>query len=237
MRIEIEGKKYDVKTTFQEYTIKDLAWANPLLAKNDMSHKWCIDFLLNSSNIPLEVLELIDFESELKPLTEFSLLGLRTPDSYLTMDYITLNGKKYHKREELSTLSGINIILGKNNFKQFALMGQLHDAISKAKELNGIALAQLNAVLYGEDFSDKAIDERSQLFMDLDLLSAYSGFFLFQKDLNKFQNFTSVSSKTKITAMLNIELLLKRLSRTIFGYLLRTKWLKWEFLLKLTKHL
>jgi hypothetical protein len=128
-------------------------------------------------------------------------------------------------------------MFGKNNFKQFALMGQLHDILARNKEVDPVNLASLVAVLYGEDFSDKAIEERAKKFMDLDLYSAFSGFFLFQREWNKFLSCLSVYSQTRVQAMLSIERLQRRLSKTIFGFLLPMKWRSWEFLVNLTKRL
>jgi len=237
MRVKIEGKNYEVKTLFGEYKIKDLIWANRILRENDMSPRFCMKLLKETTNIPVEVLEILDFESEIKVLAEMSLIGLRTPDIDVFMDYVQVDGVKYYKREELLTLSGIKVMFGKNNFKQFALMGQLHDILARNKEVDPTNLASLVAVLYGDDFSDKAIEERAKKFMDLDLYSAFSGFFLFQREWNKFLNCLSVYSQTRVQALLSIERLQRRLLKTIFGFLLPLRWRSWEFLINLTKRL
>jgi hypothetical protein len=237
MRVIIAGKRFEVKTEITEFTIKDLVWANPLLAKVDYSFKWCMDWLLNASDIPLEYLERLDLEHDLKPICEVSVLGLRTPDTYLEQDFIKLDGKKYEKRKELETLSGMRIFLGNNNYKQFSLMGQMYDILAKSKDINPIALASINAVLYGEDFTDKAIEERTKLFMDLPLLVAYSGFFLFKKDLSKYSEFLSVSSEMRVRVVEKLDKSFRILSSKIFGWRLLTRLQVRECLLRLTKAL
>lgn len=237
MRISVNGKPYDVKTTLQEYKVRDLTWANQLLPKCDYSHKWCIEFLLKASNIPLKVLEMLDLESDLVPVCEIAVLGLRMPEVSLEQDFVKLEGKKYEKRKELQTLSGMRVWLGNNNYKQFALMGQMHDIIAKAKNTDAVALASLNAVLYGSDFSDKAIEERTKLFMDLNLLEAFSGFFLFRKDLNRFQSFLSEFSETRMLVVEKLEKSFLPLSSKIFGLRLLTRSQLMRFILSLTKRL
>ena len=237
MRIVVAGKSYNVRTTLEEFKVKDLIWANQLLPKCDYSFKWCIEYLLNASDMPLDILERLDLEKDLVPICELSVLGLRTPDTYLEQDFVKIDGKKYEKRKELNTLSGMRVWLGNNNYKQFALMGQMHDIIAKAKQTDATALASLNAVLYGADFSDKAIEERTKIFMDLNLLQAFSGFFLFQKDLNRFQSFLSEFSEMKMLVVEKLEKSLLPLSSKIFGLHLLTKSQVMRFILRLTKAL
>jgi len=219
MRIVIDNKSFEVKTQFSEYLIKDLVWINPLIKNLDYSPKFCIDWLLNASNIPFEVLEVLDLETDLKPLTELSVLGIRKPDMYLSLTEI----KGHKKREELATLGGLSIMLGNYNYKQFSLMGQLHDIIAKGKDTEPMQLATMLAVLFGEDFSDKAIEKRASEFMNVDLLTGFSGFFLFQKDLSKYRNYTLVSSQATIMGALRLERLQKGLLKTAFGRFLHTR--------------
>ena len=116
-------------------------------------------------------------------------------------------------------------------------MGQMHDIIAKAKVTDATALASLNAVLYGSDFSDKAIEERTKLFMNLNLLQAFSGFFLFQKDLSRFQNFLLEFSVTKMLVVEKLDKSLAPLSNKIFGLRLLTKSQVMRFILRMAKHL
>lgn len=237
MRVVVAGKSYNVRTTLQEFKIKDLVWANQLLPKCDYSFKWCIEFLLKASDMPLDILERLDLEKDLVPICELAVLGLRVPDTYLEQDFVKIEGKKYEKRKELQTLSGMRVWLGNNNYKQFALMGQMHDIISKAKQTDATALASLNAVLYGSDFSDKGIEERTKLFMNLNLLEAFSGFFLFQKDLNRFQNFLLEFSEMKMRVVEKLEKSLAPLWNKIFGLRLLTRSQVMRFILRMAKHL
>jgi hypothetical protein len=116
-------------------------------------------------------------------------------------------------------------------------MGQMHDIISKAKQTDATALASLNAVLYGSDFSDKAIEDRTKLFMNLNLLEAFSGFFLFQKDLSRFQSFLSEFSEMKMLVVEKLEKSLRPLSSKIFGLRLLTKLQVMRFIMRMAKHL
>jgi hypothetical protein len=102
-------------------------------------------------------------------------------------------------------------------------MGQLHDIIAKGKDTEPMQLATMLAVLFGEDFSDKAIEKRASEFMNVDLLTGFSGFFLFQKDLSKYRNYTLVSSQAMIMGALKLERLQNGLLKTAFGRFLRTR--------------
>lgn len=257
LKIRVNGEKHYVKNLFSDCTLKDLEEAFILIDQQPKAVKdhilrgkeiekkdlleFMIDYVLIFSDLKREHLENIAIDEGPLDLSLVKLYELTRPFMYYPKDILEIREFKHHGKtfrllEPLRTVKGVELFFGNASYKQFKLMSQLATEIDKNKTQGAVdSLRQLLAIIYtnGND-SDQAITERYHSFKDLDLLTAYSGWFFFAMVLTKYRNFFLLSSDQAQVKMevLKLEEKVKRfISRGFIGRYLKTRWLNWEYLI------
>lgn len=162
---------------------------------------------------------------------------LKQPESYLELKEFIHKGTTYKLIEPLKTISGAKMLFGKGSYRNFMLGSQLSNMVSDQKNERGIeSLKQLFAMLFtdGSD-STKDIVVRSKIFGEVNALYGWSAYFFFAQLVEKYKDFFHLSTienpPLRIKTVLAKHQLRQLLSKTTFGKLLPSKWLKQEFLI------
>ncbi len=162
-------------------------------------------------------------------------LFLHQPESYLELKKFNHKRKEYHLIKPLKTISGAEMLFGKANYRQFMLGSQLSSMVENKKNQDCInSLTQLFALLYSDGYdSSEDVVQRSKVFGEVNALYGWSAYFFFVQLLSKYKDYFHLSMTKNPPVPIVKELLKQRLkallSRTIFGKLLPSKWLKREF--------
>ena len=131
------------------------------------------------------------------------------------------------------------MLFGNANYRQFMLSSQLASMIERNKKKGdgGIgSLIQLFALLYSDgDDSSEDVVRRSKIFSEVNALYGWSAYFFFVELVERYKDYfhlsTTKNPPARVQRVLAIQQLKALLSRTIFGKLLPSKWLKQEFLI------
>ena len=164
---------------------------------------------------------------------------LKQPETYVTLKEFKHKSKDYHLIKPLQTISGAEMLFGNANYRQFMLSSQLASMIERNKKKGdgGIgSLIQLFALLYSDgDDSSEDVVRRSKIFSEVNALYGWSAYFFFVELVERYKDYfhlsTTKNPPARVQRVLAIQQLKASLSKTIFGKLLPSKWLKQEFLI------
>jgi len=247
MRFEIEGKKYTVKERWREVSIREMANAFEVLSlqppaikklitspesdKVDVSEelliKFYIDWVACFSDIPKEILSskiIIDQPGtvSLTYLANLCLKFLGEPQKIGQINSFKFNSVRYKLIPSFTTLSGVNRLLNGATFGDWVNLNALMTAFDGLNKGKYIALANVSAVLFSDDFNDtrkETIQKRAETFMDLDCETAYAGYFFFEKHINKLQRFLKTSSAEEVQKIMGLEGLTAKYQGNFIGRL------------------
>lgn len=162
---------------------------------------------------------------------------LHQPEAYLELKEFDHKNTTYNLIEPIRTISGATLLFGNANYRQFMLGSQLTNMVSDQKDEKSIeSLKQLFALLYTDGYdSSEDIVKRAETFGEVNALYGWSAYFFFVELVERYKDYfhlsTTKNPPARVQRVLAIQQLKALLSRTIFGKLLPSKWLKQEYLI------
>ena len=261
LSLKANGKQKHLKDEFADVTLNELAKAyefiqglSPemkryLLTDSDAEmddgqvFEYMISWIELFSNFTKDELRLVPMKgNDYSSLSIDWLYGhcekfLHQPESYLQLPEFKHKGVTYKLMEPLKTIGGAELLFGNANYRQFMLANQLAQMADKGKKKASIqSLTQLFALLYSDgDDSSEGVVKRSKIFEDVNALYGWSAYFFFVELVEKYSDYfrlsTTKSQPARGQRLRAKQLLRRSLSKTIFGKLLPSKWLKREFLI------
>lgn len=242
LKVKINGKKYVIKTLFEEVKMRELHKAYQYLEiapidvlmflrgkEEEVSKTKLIDFKIHwlslFSDIPKDILKNIRVEGaadlSIEFLYELVEKFVYIPKEAYDIKEIELNGVKYEMVKDLKTISGAKMFFTEGTFNQFKLSNMLSSQIKEDNtSTTAECLIQLAAVLYtnNNDNSDEAIDKKIVDFWELDAAVCWSSYFFFvllqSKWADFFPSFMGKTTRQKQRAAL--KMILKEQLQNLF---------------------
>ena len=226
-----------ISPDLKRYLLKD--------SKNEVKESELLEFKMHwislFSNFSVDELRLIPVKNG--DLTDISVewlynhceMFMHQPKTYIDLKDFKHKGKKYSLIKPLKTISGAELLFANGNYRQFMLGSQLTSMIENNKKQGGIpSLIQLFALLYSDgNDSGEDVAKRIGFFGEINALYGWSSYFFFVELVEKYKDYfllsTTKNPPVPIMKEYHIQRLSQLLSRTIFGKLLPSKWLKREF--------
>jgi hypothetical protein len=258
--LKANGKKKKIKDEFIDVTLNELATSYKYVYALDAETKrylleegenvdesklfeFKLKWVSMFSNFTVDELRLVPLEGDddsslsVEWLYNHCKQFLKQPESYLQLKEFDHKGKTYNLIEPIKTISGAEMLFGNANYRQFMLGSQLASMIEKKKGDSSInSLTQLFALLYsdGNDSSEDIV-ARSKVFGNVNALYGWSAYFFFVELVERYKDYFRLSTTKNPPAAIQrvsaIQQLKVSLSKTIFGKLLLSKWLKQEYLI------
>jgi len=264
MKLDINGKKYNLKERWRDVTLREMSHAfevlnhqPPALLKlirsteeaaldidDSILYKFYIDWIECFSDIPREVLEgniLLDQPGthDLKFLAGRCLKFLGEPTNIPQVNRFRFKKKQYRIINSFTSLTGVTQLLSGATFGDWVNLTSLMGAFEGLNKGKYNAMAQVSAVLFSDNFQDKrkeTIEKRAQNFLHLDCQTAYAGYFFLEKHINKYQRYLKTSTAAEVVRELGREGLMLKYQRGFIGRLKLFILLKLESLTAWIKH-
>jgi hypothetical protein len=259
LKLKVNDESRNLKDEFIDVTLNELSDAYKFITSLDADTKrylltttdaeidqskffeFKIKWIARFSDFTTDELRLVPVEGDdslsVDWLYDHCKLFLYQPKSYIELKEFEHKGIKYDIIKPLKTISGAKMLFGTANFRQFMLSSQLTSMVQGQKNEKGIeSLKLLFALLYsdGKDSSEE-VSERGKLFGEVNALYGWSAYFFFAQLVKKYSDFFHLSTTKNPPALIKkalaIQQLKQSLSKTIFGRLCQSKWLKQEFLI------